>query len=250
MTMPTKRTTHIDSKMTEILREAKQKDKYSSLFVIILGGVLLLCDLFDVFILHFLENVLGVEHKYKSNTNSAKIYESLLLEKYPFCCWTPFDEKSVTAHLAIYLYTVIPVLMIAFKAGSVLAVLAGTITYVSLQFKFVSKSLEDLSTVEDSDSLIEQNTFTSPDKQHTCEESNCRKCQFSATDDEAFQTPNQAQIPECCNKHKDRDTNITTAQCVKDQEHTTDSYRIPSGNKSSPEDCVITIIKNHQEAIR
>jgi hypothetical protein len=33
------------------------------------------------------------------------------------------------------------------------------------------------------------------------------------------------------------------------QEHQTDSDSLPSGNKSSPEDCVMTIIKNHQEAI-
>jgi hypothetical protein len=61
--------------------------------------------------------------------------------------------------------------------------------------------------------------------------------------------PNQPQIPESPNKHKHTDTSITTAHRVKDQEHKTDSDRLPDDNKSSPEDCVITIIKSHQEAI-
>jgi hypothetical protein len=195
------------------------------------------------------ENIVGVEHKYKRNPNAANVYESLLLEKYPFSCWTPFDENSIMAHLAIYIYTAIPVFMMALKAGSVTSILFSTLIYISLQFKFVSKSLEDLSNVEDSDSLIEQNIFNTIDKQHTCEEFNDRNCQVSATDSESFWTPSQAQIPESCNIHKYRDTNIAIAHCMKDQEHKKGSDRLPSGNKSSPEDCVKTIIKNHQEAI-
>jgi hypothetical protein len=66
--------------------------------VTILGIVLIFCDLYYIFILHFLENIVGVEHKYQRNPNAANVYESLLLEKYPFSCWTPFGEKSVTAH--------------------------------------------------------------------------------------------------------------------------------------------------------
>jgi hypothetical protein len=98
--------------------------------------------------------------------------------------------------------------------------------------------------MEDSDSQNEQNTFSSPDQKHTCEETNYRTFPVSDTDGESFHTPSQAQIPECYNKHKYRDTSTTTAHCVKDQEYKTDSDNI-----SSPEDCVITIIKNHQEAI-
>jgi hypothetical protein len=79
------------------------------------------------------ENIVGVEHKYKKNPNAANVYESLLIEKYPFSCWTPFDEKSVTAHLAIYIYTVIPVLMMALKGGSATSVVIGTLIYASLQ---------------------------------------------------------------------------------------------------------------------
>jgi hypothetical protein len=191
------------------------------------------------------EKIVGVEHKYKKNPNAANIYESLLLEKYPFSCWTPFDGKSVMAHLAVYIYTVIPVLMMALKAGSAASVLFGTLIYTSLQFKFVNKSLEDLSNMEDSNSSqTEQNTFSTVEERHRCEEFNYRDCQVYATDRESFQTPSQAQIPDCCNIHKYRDTSITTAHCVKDQEHKKGSCRLPSDNKSSPEDCIKTIIKN------
>jgi len=250
MSMTTIRITQSDRKTTEILRESWQKYKFTSFFVIILGVVLAFCDLYDIFILHFVENIVGVEHKHKKSPNAANIYESLLLEKYPFSCWTPFDEKSAMVHLATYIHTIIPVLMMAPKAGSFTSVVFGTLIYSSLQFKFVSKSLENLSNMEDSDSSqTEQNTNTTLDEQHMCEEFNYRDCQFHATDSESFQTPSQAQIPECCNIHKYRDTSITTAHCVMDQEHKKGSCRLPSDNKSSPEDCIKTIIKKHQEAI-
>ena len=249
MFMPNKRTTQIDTKTTELLRETQQKYKYTSLFVIILGEVLLFCDLCDVFILHFVENMVGVEYKQQGKLNAANLFETLLLEKYPFSCWTPFDEKSVMAHLAMYIYTAIPVLMIALRGGSVASVLIGTLTYTSLQFKFVRKSLEELSTMEDSERQVEQNTFSSLDNQHMCEEFICRNCQVSVTDRESSQTPSQAQIPEICNIHKCRDTSITTSHCVIDQEHKKGSDRLPSDNKSSPEDCVKTIIKYHQAAL-
>jgi hypothetical protein len=250
MSIATKMITQTDRKTTEILRESQQKYKFTSLFVIILGTCLLLSDVYDIFILHFVENIVGVEHKYKKNPNAANIYVSLLLKKYPFSCWTPFDEKSVTAHLAIYIYTAIPVLMMALKGGSVASVLIGTFLYTSLQFKFVSNSLENLSNMEDFDSSqIEQNTFNTLDKQHRCEEFNYRNCQVYATDSESFQTPSEAKIPKCCNIQKYRDTSITTAHCVKDQEHKEGSDRLLSDKKSSPEDCIKTIIKNHQEAI-
>jgi endonuclease III-like uncharacterized protein len=251
MSMATKRITKIDRKTTEILRESRQRYKFTSLFAIILGEVLLFSDLYNIFILHFVENIVGVEHKYKKNPNAANIYESLLLEKYPFSCWTPFDEKSTVAHLAMYIYTAIPVLIMALKSGSVSSVVFGALIYTSLQFKFVSKSLEDLSNMEDSDSSqIEQNTFSNLDEQHTCEDLNYRNCQVYETDSESFQTRSQAQIPESCNIQKYRDTSIATAHCVKDQKHKRGSDRLASDNKSSPEDCVKTIIKNHQAAIR
>jgi hypothetical protein len=189
----------------------------------------------------------------------------LLLEKYPFSCWTPFDEKSVLAHLAIYIYTTFPVLIAALRVGSAASVLSGTLRYTSLLFKSVCQSLEELSNIDDSDKLIEQNPSSTPDKQHMCEEFKdislpdeqhmCEEFKdtnlhASATDGESFHTPSQAQIPEYCNKHKNTNTSITTAHCVKDQEHKTDSDRLPDDNKSTPEDCVLTIIKNHQEAIR
>jgi hypothetical protein len=250
MSMTTKIITQTDSKPREILRESQQKYKFTSLFVIILGTCLLLSDVYDIFILHFVENIVGVEHKYKKNINAANIYESLLLEKYPFSCWTPFGEKSVTAHLAIYIYTAIPLLMMALNGGSVTSVVIGTLIYTSLQFKFVSKSLEDLSNMEDSDSSqIEQNTFSTVEEQHTCEEFSYRDCQVYAKKSESFQTPSEAQIPDCCDMHNYRDTSITTAHCAMDQEHMEGSDRLLPGNKSSPEDCIKTSIKNHHEAI-
>jgi len=249
MSMPTKITNQIDRKMTKILRETQQICKFTSLFVTILGTVLGFCDLCGVFILNFVENIIDIEHKHQGNTNATNKYELLLLEKYPFSCWTPFDEKSIMAHIAIYIYTAVVVFMMALKAGSVISVLFSTVIYISLQFKFVSKSLEDLSNTDDSDSQIEQNTFSTLEKQHTCEEFSYRNCQVSATDGESFQTPSQEQIPECFNVQQYRDTSITTAHCVMDQEHKKDSDRLPSDNKSSPEDCVKIIIKNHQEAI-
>jgi hypothetical protein len=153
-------------------------------------------------------------------------------------------------HLAIYTYTAIPVLMMALRSGSVTSVGIGTLIYTSVQFKFLSKLLEDLSNMEDSESSQkEQNTFSTLDEQHRCEEFNYRDCQVYSTDSESFQTPSQAQIPECCNIHKYRDTSINTAHCVKGQEHKEGSDRLLSDNKSSPEDYMKTIIKNHQEAI-
>jgi hypothetical protein len=97
MSMTTKRITQNDNKTTELLRESRQTYKFISLFVIILGVVLAFCDLCDIFILHFVENIVGVEHKYKSNLNAANMFESLLLEKYPFSCWTHL-VKSLSRH--------------------------------------------------------------------------------------------------------------------------------------------------------
>jgi len=68
-------------------------------------------------------------------------------------------------HLAIYIYTAIPVLMIALKGGSATSVVIGTLIYTSLQFKFESKSLQNLSNMEYSNSSqMEQNTFSTLDR--------------------------------------------------------------------------------------
>jgi len=108
------------------LRETQKKYKFTSLFGIMLGIVLIFCDLYDIFLLHFLENIVGVEHKHKKNPNAANIYESLLLEKYPFSCWAPFDEKSVTVRLTIYIHTAIPVLITTVKAVSITPIITGS----------------------------------------------------------------------------------------------------------------------------
>jgi len=73
--------------------------------VTILGINVAFCDLYEIFILYFVENIAGVEHKYKSNTNGTNMFESLLLEKYSFSCWIPFDENSIMVQLAIYIKT-------------------------------------------------------------------------------------------------------------------------------------------------
>jgi len=44
-----------------------------------LGVVLVFCEFYDIFILLFVENIVGVEHKYEKNPNAANIYESSLL---------------------------------------------------------------------------------------------------------------------------------------------------------------------------
>jgi hypothetical protein len=249
MSMQNKILTQNDRKKREILRETHQQCKSITLFMTILGVVGIFCNLYDIFILHFVESIVGVEHKYKINTNAANIYESLLLEKYPFSCWTPFGEKTVAAHLAMYLYTAIPVFMMALRAASFASIPMGTLIYISLQFKFVNNSLENLSNMEDPDTQIEQNTSSSPEKQHTCKESNYRNIQVPATDGESFHTPSQAHIPECSNKHENTNTSITIAPSVKDQGRKADPDRPPSDSESLPENCLITIIKNHQEAI-
>jgi hypothetical protein len=257
MSMKNKISTENDRMTRDILRETQQKYTYISTFVIIIAIVGMLCDLFDIFILHFVESIFGVEHKYKRNTNAASLYESLLLEKYPFSCWTPFGETSVTAHIAVYLYTAIPVLLLAFRTGSVASVLLGTMIYISLQFKFVNKSMEYLSNMENSDSLIEKKTVNSQGKHHICEESNYTNTLLPATigeinkerKNESLQSPSQAQVAECSNKPKHTNTTINTAHCVNDQEPKTGADILTSDNKLSPEDSLIAIIKNHQEAI-
>jgi hypothetical protein len=139
--------------------------------------------------------------------------------------------------------------MIALRASSAACVGMGTLIYLSLQFKFVRKSLEDLNDMDNSDSQIEHNKLSTLAKQHTCEKSNNRNIQSSSEDVESFQSQSETQIHECCNKQKNTNTSIPTDLFVKEKEHKTDSDRLPSDDKSSPEDCVITIIKNHLEVI-
>jgi hypothetical protein len=210
---------------------------------------LLCCDLFDIFILHFLEHIVGVEHKYKRNPEAANMYESLLLEKYPFSCWTPSDEKSSTVHLAIYVLAIISVLAGALKAAATVSAFTGTATYLSLQFHFVKKSLEDLSSMEDSDSPIEQNTFSTPEEQHACEGLNYRNVIVPATYGGSLQSPSQAKLLECWNTHLHRDKTISTADHVNGKEHKKRSDRLSADNTLLPEDCLLNIIKDHQEAI-
>jgi hypothetical protein len=164
--MQNKTSTENDRMTRDILRETRQKCKFLSLFVTLLVTAGTFCDFLDMFILNFVESIVGVELKYERNPNVANIYESLLLEKFTFSYWTPFGEKSVTTHLAIYIYIYIyieiPVLMFAIRAESVASVLLGTMIYISLQFKCVNNSLENLSKMENSDCLIEKKHIQFP----------------------------------------------------------------------------------------
>jgi hypothetical protein len=249
MSMSTESKIQTDRKKMEILRERENKCKFMSLFILILGEVMICCDLFDIFILHFLELIVGAEHKYKRNPNAANMYESLLLEKYPFSCWTPFDEKSSMVHIAIYIYTIIPALAEALKAGAMVFMGTCTLTYLSLQFHFVKESLEDLSNMEDSDSPIEQNIFSTPEEQHMCEGLNYRNVTVPATYGGSFQPPSQAKLLDCWNKHLHRDKTISIADHVNGKDHKEYSDGLHSDNRSFPEDCLLNIIKDHQEAI-
>jgi hypothetical protein len=44
--------------------------------VTILGVILVFCELYDLFILHFVEKIVGVKHKYKKKPNAANVYET------------------------------------------------------------------------------------------------------------------------------------------------------------------------------
>jgi hypothetical protein len=81
MSMQNKISTQNDSEEKEILSKVRQNCKFVSLFMIILVILLIFCDLYDIFILHFVETIVGVEHKYKRIPNATNAYESLLLEK-------------------------------------------------------------------------------------------------------------------------------------------------------------------------
>jgi hypothetical protein len=100
--------------------------------------------------------------------------------------------------------------MMALKAGSSVALFTDTIIYISIQFKFVKKSLEEFSNIENSDNQMEQNTSSFLDEQHTCEQFNDRNLQVSATSSKSSQMPSQTQIPECCNKPKHTNTSTQT----------------------------------------
>jgi hypothetical protein len=71
--MQNKISTQINRKTRDIVRETQQKCKFISLFVTLFGIAGTFCDLYDIFILHFVESTVGVEHKYKENPNTAKI---------------------------------------------------------------------------------------------------------------------------------------------------------------------------------
>jgi hypothetical protein len=88
--------------MTEILREESKNINLDNDFYRIWNWIIL-CLIWH-FHFQFVQNMVGLEHKYKRNLNSANLYEILsLLEKYNFRCLTPFDEKFFTTRLHIYI---------------------------------------------------------------------------------------------------------------------------------------------------
>ena len=152
-------------------------------------------------------------------------------------------------HLAIYIYTAIPVLMMTLKGGSSTSVVIGTLIHTSLQFKFESKSLQNLSNMEYSNSSqMEQNTFSTLDRRIRVKNSTTETVKFmqQIVNHFRYQAKHESQIVVT---YTNTDTSITTADCVMDQERKKGSCRLPSDNISSLEDCIKTIIKKHQEAI-
>jgi hypothetical protein len=77
-------TTETDSKNMEILREMQHKNEAITSLIIIVLEVGLLIGTGDDYVAYFLEYLVGVEHKHRMKPNASNIYESLLLEKYPF----------------------------------------------------------------------------------------------------------------------------------------------------------------------
>ena len=131
----------------------------------------------------------------------------------------------------------------ALKCGCATSVVIGTLIYASLQLKFVSKSLENLSNMEDSDcSQIEQKhsvlyTGSIRVKNSTTESV---KSMQQIVNHFRYQAKHESQIVVT---YTNTDTSITTADCVMDQERKKGSCRLPSDNISSLEDCIKTIIK-------
>lgn len=238
-----KPSTRHNSKKMEFLKETKHRTEFVKSAAFILGQATLICDLCEVFILYFVEYLVGIEHKYKKIPNISTIYVTLLLQKYPFSSWVPFDETSITAHIMTYLYAIFPVLELAFRIGIVTSVLMSICMYSALQFKFVSMSLEDLNNVEESVCEIQKKAFNNKREHGTAQELNYGISQVNAKFDESGQITEKENAPQLLNNKMRSERIADPVDFAKDKQH----FR--PDKKLSPEDCLADIIRDHQEAI-
>jgi hypothetical protein len=233
-------TTRNNSKKMEVLKETKHRTEFLKSAAFILGQATVICDLCDVFILYFVEYLVGIEHKYKRIPNISTIYVTLLLQKYPFSSWVPFDETSITAHIMTYIYAAFPVLELAFRVGIMTSVLMTLCMYSALQFKFVSMSLEALNNMEESVCEIQNKAFNNQREQGTAHELSYGISEVNTKFDESGQITEKENA---LGNNKIRSERITDPV-----DFAKDKYFRPD-NKLSPEDCLTDIIRDHQEAI-
>jgi hypothetical protein len=232
MSIKNKSTKQTDSKTMEVLREMQHKTEVITSIAIILLELGLLCALGLDFVSYFLEYLVGVEHKHKMKPYASSIYESLLLEKYPFHSWFPFGKSSTTVHLALYMYALLPVLGMGIKLGITLSSVAGLMMYVSVQFKFVNMSLENINNMEDSGCEIQDRIVEVP-----------------TVDGGSNQLPGKEKATNSHNIKLCSERSTRLVDFAKNKDNCRPPERLHSGNKSTPEDCLVDIIKDHQEAI-
>jgi hypothetical protein len=233
-----------DSKKMEIVKETKRRAEYLTTAAFILGQATVLCDLCDVFILYFIEYLVGFEHKYKRIPNVCTIYLTLLLQKYPFSSWVPYDETSITAHLLTYLYAIFPLLQLGFRVGVMTTTLTGICMYSAVQFKCVSMSLENLNDMEDSIFEIQNKAYNSEHGQGTCEALHYGISQINTIIDESDEMAEKEKDSRLRNKKMRRGRSADPVYFAKDKQY------FGTENKLSPIDCLVYIIQDHQEAIR
>jgi hypothetical protein len=232
MSIKNKGTKQTDGKRMEILKEIQHKTEVITSVSIIVLLLSLLAILSDEFISYFLEYLVGVEHKHRIKPNTSNIYESLLLEKYPFNSWFPFGKSSTTVHLALYMYAVLTVLGMGIKIGICLSSAICFMMYVSVQFKFVNMSLENINNIEDFGCEIQEKTVEVP-----------------TVDGESNQLPGKEKATDSHNIKLCSERSTRLVDFAKNKDNCRPPERLHSGNKSTPEDCLVDIIKDHQEAI-
>ncbi|XP_033607049.1 uncharacterized protein LOC117282251 [Cryptotermes secundus] len=243
MTIVSKPTTRHNSKKMKVLKETKHKSEFLQLAAFILGQVTVICDLCEVFILYLVEYLVGIEHQYKRIPNISTIHVTLLLQKYPFSSWVPFGETSITAHIMTYLYAIFPVLELAFRVGVITSVLMSICMYSALQFQFVSMSLDGLNNVDESACEIQNKAFDSQQEQGTAQDLNYRISQVNTKFDESGQITEKEHASQLHDNKKHSKRITDPVNFAKDKEN----FR--PDNKLSPEDCLVDIIRDHQEAI-
>jgi hypothetical protein len=238
MTIVSKPTTRHNSKKMEILKETKHRTELVQTIAFILGQATVICDLCGEFILYFVEFLVGIEHQYKRIPNLSNIYVTLLLQKYPFSSWVPYDETSITAHIMAYLYATFPILELAFRVGIIMSVFMSICMYSALQFQFVSMSLEALNNVEESVCEIQKKSFNNQREQGTAQELNYGISQVNTKFDESGQITEKENAPQ-----------LRSERITDPVDFAKGKQRFKTDNKLSPEDCLVDIIRDHQEAI-